>query len=37
MNTLQGEIDLSHYPAGVYILNVALKNGDTGTFRVIKE
>jgi hypothetical protein len=37
MNTLQGEIDLSHYPAGLYILSVALKNGDTGSFRIIKD
>jgi hypothetical protein len=37
MNTLQGKIDLSHYPAGLYVLNVALKNGDTGPVRIIME
>lgn len=37
INSSQVEIDLSHYSAGLYILNVALENGETGTFRIIKE
>ena len=34
---LQAEIDLSHDSAGLYILNVVLENGDTGTFRIFKD
>ena len=37
INKLQAEIDISHYSAGLYILNVALENGDAGTLRIIKE
>ena len=37
MKRLQAEVDFSHLSTGVYILNVSLENGDSGTFRVIKE
>jgi len=37
INKLQAEIDISHYSAGLYILNVALENGDAGTLRILKE
>jgi len=37
MKGLQAEVDLSHLSAGVYIVNVSLENGDSGTFRIIKE
>jgi hypothetical protein len=36
-NTLQANIDLSGTSDGVYILTVDLDNGDTSTFRIIKE
>jgi hypothetical protein len=36
VSRLQAKIDLSHYSAGLYILNVAL-NGDTDMFRIFKE
>jgi spore coat protein CotH len=37
MKRLQAEVDFSHLSAGVYILNVTLENGDTSSFRIVKE
>jgi hypothetical protein len=37
INKLQAEIDLSQYSSGLYMVSVALVNGDNGTFRIIKE
>ena len=34
---LQSEVDFSHLSTGVYILNIASQNGDTSSFRIIKE